>query len=86
MTKPKPRTKTPNLETLAAMAEAEAMILGRYLAPGSKEAREKGCSCPVADNEDMRGVKNANWDPMFVISGACSLHRHIFEGWNREVD
>jgi len=56
------------------------------LAPGSKEAREKGCSCPVADNEDMRGVKNANGDPMFVISGACSLHRHIFEGWNREVD
>ena len=86
MTKPKPSTKTPNLETQAAMAEAEAMILGRQLAPGSKEAREKGCSCPVADNEDMRGVKNAKGDPMFVISGACPLHRRILEGWNREVD
>ena len=47
MTNTEPRTKTPNLETQAAMAEAEAMILGRHLAPGSKEAREKGVAAPL---------------------------------------
>ncbi len=45
-----------------------------------------GVAAPLRIIEDMRGVKNANGDPVFVISGACSLHRHIVEGWNRDVD
>ena len=61
MTKPKPRTKTPSLETQAAMAEAEAMILGRQLAPGSKEARENGCSCPIADNRGHARREKRKW-------------------------
>jgi len=82
MTRAKPNT--PNAETRAAMAEAEAIIWAKQLPPGSKEAREHGCTCPVLDNEDMRGVTNAKGESMFVVSSRCPLHRHIFERLHSE--
>lgn len=40
--------------------------------PGSKEAKDQGCLCPVLDNGHGRG---SMWgEGVFVITGGCPLH------------
>lgn len=41
--------------------------------PGSKEAQEKGCKCPVIDNHYGNGRPGEN-GPEFWISGDCLIH------------
>jgi len=40
------------------------------LNPGSKKAVDKGCLCPVMDNNNGEGLGNG----MFWISAECPLH------------
>lgn len=40
--------------------------------PGSDEAIEKGCKCPVLDNGHGRGWKGI--EGKFVVSFECPLH------------
>ncbi len=42
--------------------------------PGSKEAREQGCLCPVIDNERGRGYLGNGEQFGFVINENCPLH------------
>ena len=47
--------------------------------PGSREARERGCICPVMDNGYGRGWMGGVEDPetgsvMFVMVEGCPLH------------
>ena len=48
------------------------------LNPGSKEAIDAGCKCPVIDNGRgvgwMGGVKDENGETIFVVSERCDLH------------
>ena len=46
--------------------------------PGSKEAREAGCLCPVMDNAHgkgyLGGVRDEDGNTVFVIAGGCPVH------------
>lgn len=44
--------------------------------PGSPEAKEKGCKCPVLDNGHGRGsgMTDDEGKPMFWIVVGCPLH------------
>lgn len=44
--------------------------------PGSKEAIELGCVCPVTDNHYGKGfyMSQSDTEPKFWISGECTLH------------
>lgn len=43
--------------------------------PGSKEAIDAGCKCPVLDNERGRGAYlGEDGKPVFWISELCPLH------------
>jgi hypothetical protein len=43
--------------------------------PGSAEAVALGCTCPVLDNAHGAGYMRRGTDaPVFIFSGACSLH------------
>ena len=42
--------------------------------PGSKEAREQGCLCPVLDNEHGKGYLGDGKQFGFVINENCPLH------------
>lgn len=43
--------------------------------PGSKEAIDEGCSCPVLDNHYGRGLKlNDSDEPLFWQNENCCLH------------
>ena len=59
--------------------EMEAMTVEEYykgwkgLVPGSTEAVEKGCKCPVMDNEEMPDGRK--W-----VNGDCPLHGKVNEG------
>jgi len=41
--------------------------------PGSDEAIEQGCSCPVLDNHHGKGMPFPG-GPQFRITEGCSLH------------
>lgn len=49
--------------------------------PGSKEARDLGCTCPVLDNAHgrgyMGGAKDTNGDTVFVYRAGCVVHDPI---------
>lgn len=53
--------------------------------PGSDEAIDQGCTCPVLDNGRGRGCghKGDDGEPLFWINSDCSLHAreilHEFE-------
>lgn len=53
------------------------------LCPGSSEALEQGCLCPVLTNARgagyMGGVKAANGETIYVIDEACPLHKEFLE-------
>lgn len=42
--------------------------------PGSKEAVEIGCTCPIADNNGGQGFFFGDPEPMFWNSSDCPLH------------
>lgn len=46
----------------------------KSLNPGSDEALERGCTCPVLDNGHGRGFPWGDVDPCFWINGRCPLH------------
>lgn len=47
----------------------------KHPTPGSKEAIDKGCKCPVIDNHYGKGiVMNGSDEPNFWVSGDCKTH------------
>lgn len=42
--------------------------------PGSEEALDMGCRCPVLDNHHGRGFPWGGIDPSFWISELCPIH------------
>lgn len=46
----------------------------RTLNPGSKEAGEQGCTCPVVDNGRGFGLFGDGEKYGWVVSGECPLH------------
>jgi hypothetical protein len=42
--------------------------------PGSDEAIERGCICPVLDNSHGLGCGEIDGRPVFVFDIACVLH------------
>lgn len=42
--------------------------------PGSDEAIEQGCKCPVLDNHHGRGMPYES-GPRFWINGDCPIHK-----------
>lgn len=42
--------------------------------PGSDEAREQGCTCPVLDNHHGHGFQ-LNGETVFWLNEACQLHK-----------
>lgn len=56
--------------------------------PGSKEAIDVGCLCPVLDNAHGKGyrggVKDDNGETLYVYSELCPLHGHKIEEQKHE--
>lgn len=44
------------------------------LNPGSKEAQDQGCTCPILDNHYGQGVPDGNGKVNFWMNGDCPLH------------
>lgn len=42
--------------------------------PGSPEAIEQGCKCPVMDNHNGMGLITGDGQPKFWINFDCKLH------------
>jgi hypothetical protein len=42
--------------------------------PGSQEAIDKGCTCPVLVNQHGDGCYTTDGIPMFWISETCPIH------------
>jgi len=49
--------------------------LGQELNPGSEEAQQAGCKCPVIDNHYGEGFI-MNGERVFWMSENCPLHGH----------
>jgi hypothetical protein len=48
--------------------------------PGSDEAREQGCNCPVIDNAHGLGAQGSRGeDAVFWMTSTCPLH-----GWRTD--
>lgn len=43
--------------------------------PGSKEAIELGCTCPVMDNHHGRGYQGV--EGIYIYNGDCNLHSQV---------
>lgn len=41
--------------------------------PGSNDAYQMGCTCPVMDNHHGAGIPTED-GPVFIIIGGCPLH------------
>ena len=54
---------------MKAESKSQARRLLHQLPPGSDEALEHGCRCPVLDNEHGKGVNGNYW-----INESCPLH------------
>lgn len=49
--------------------------LKEFTSPGSDEAIEKGCTCPVLDNAHGEGAYiDPEGDPVFWFDGSCPIH------------
>lgn len=48
-------------------------------APGSPVAVEKGCTCPVMDNNNGKGFMINGEGPMFWMQGDCPFHGYVEE-------
>lgn len=42
--------------------------------PGSKEATDAGCKCPVMDNNYGSGIPTSIGEPNFWINDNCPIH------------
>lgn len=42
--------------------------------PGSQEAMDQGCTCPVLDNNYGAGMPNRDNNTMFWYNSDCPLH------------
>ena len=42
--------------------------------PGSKEAIEAGCICPVSDNAHGAGAYDVGDHPCYWVNGDCPIH------------
>lgn len=42
--------------------------------PGSKEAQDQGCVCPILDNHYGEGVPDGEGGRNFWMNGDCPLH------------
>lgn len=49
-------------------------MINNKLNPGSKEAINKGCKCPVLDNNHGEGFGGIGDDALFYMSGDCPIH------------
>lgn len=47
--------------------------------PGSKEAQEKGCLCPVVDNHYGKGIDMGGTEPSFWYSENCPIHGYKYK-------
>ena len=47
--------------------------------PGSPEAVQQGCKCPVMDNHNGRGFHMGDNGPMFWMVRDCPLHGNGME-------
>ena len=54
--------------------ETARKLLGRPPNPGSNEAKDRGCSCPVLDNFHGMGAFGDDESPLFWINEDCPLH------------
>lgn len=53
--------------------------------PGSKEAQEAGCRCPVLDNGFGRGAYlDKDGKPLFWYSCDCPIHGHLLTAKDEE--
>jgi len=48
--------------------------MSNKLNPGSKEAQDEGCTCPVLDNNYGKGMPGKGGKPNFWMNGDCPLH------------
>ena len=56
------------------------MAADRTPNPGSDEARERGCNCPVMDNARGLGARGTRGDDaVFWMTSTCPLH-----GWRTD--
>lgn len=53
-------------------------VMGKELNPGSKEAIEWGCTCPIKDNRYGKGHQRHARGMSFWVSGDCPLHTNIW--------
>ena len=53
--------------------------------PGSEEAQEQGCICPVEDNNYGEGFKWGNNQKCFWMTDGCPLHDNS-EEWEVNSD
>ncbi len=51
--------------------------------PGSPQAIEAGCDCPIIDNRAGRGFMNRNGEPVFVLNADCPLHNPKEVGYRK---
>lgn len=61
-------------------SKSQARRLKHQLPPGSEEAIEAGCECPVIDNEHGKGVG----DGLYWMNGGCPLHGALEENMSSE--
>lgn len=52
--------------------------------PGSFEAREKGCSCPVIDNHYGKGYRGDYQS--YIMSDDCKIHGRGYEDPSKPYD
>jgi len=53
--------------------------------PGSAEAIEQGCTCPVLDNAHGRGARGTSGpDAVFWMSMDCPVHRYALDFLEQE--
>lgn len=42
--------------------------------PGTKEAQDQGCTCPIIDNHYGKGVPDGKGGHNFWMNGDCPIH------------
>lgn len=62
------------LQKRMLMADAAHQAERMRLRPGSPEAREQGCICPVLDNAHGRGYLGDGERFGWVMRGDCPIH------------
>lgn len=58
----------------AQRAAAEMIEAKQRQAPGGLEAVEKGCTCPVVDNNHGRGQPHIGDEVIYFVAEDCPVH------------